>query len=76
MPMHDYRCGGCGAVFEALVRLGAPAPACRACGAPETERCVAAPAAPPRLPGVAASARRQAAREGHFSHYQRSERPH
>jgi putative FmdB family regulatory protein len=75
MPMHDYRCRACGGVFEALVRLGGEAPACRSCGGADTERLVAAPSAPGRSAGIVAAARQQAAREGHFSHYARGERP-
>jgi putative FmdB family regulatory protein len=78
MPMHDYRCRACGGVFEALVRLGGQdteRPACRRCGGADTERLVAAPTAPGKSAGIVAAARQQAAREGHFSHYARSERP-
>jgi putative FmdB family regulatory protein len=37
MPIYDYRCAGCGAEFEALVR-GAAAPVCPSCGSAEPER--------------------------------------
>jgi putative FmdB family regulatory protein len=74
MPLYDYRCQACGHGFEALVR-GGDTPACPACGAASPERAVSAPSAPATYKGVLAQARSQAAREGHFSHYKRSERP-
>jgi putative FmdB family regulatory protein len=74
MPMYDYRCTLCGGTFEALVRLGAEAPPCPACGAVQSERSVTAPAAPATYKGVLSAARQQARREGHFSNYSRSER--
>ena len=38
MPIYEYRCY-CGATAEVLAALGAPAPACQACGA-ETRKAV------------------------------------
>lgn len=40
MPVHEYACGECGRRFERLHFAGDedPAPACPACGAPETRR--------------------------------------
>jgi putative FmdB family regulatory protein len=73
MPIHDYRCSACGQAFELLVRASA-APACPHCGATTLERQVSriAPAGTSR--SIIASARRAAAREGHFSHYSTAER--
>jgi putative FmdB family regulatory protein len=73
MPVYDYRCSACGHCFEELVRLG-ETPSCPACGAGEPKKLLSAPAAPGRSRGIVASARRQAAREGHFSHYSSAER--
>jgi putative FmdB family regulatory protein len=73
MPLFDFRCRACGATFEALVR-GASQPACPQCAASEPERLVSAIAPAGKSAGLIAGARRQAAREGHFSNYSRSER--
>lgn len=73
MPIHDYRCRACGTAFEALVRAGAQ-PACPGCGAADAERLLSLPAAPGKTKAIVAAARRQAAREGHFSHYSAAER--
>lgn len=40
MPIYEYRCPGCGQVFEKLVHMGAGAPPCPSCGAPGAERLV------------------------------------
>jgi len=37
MPLYDFRCGGCGAQFEALVREGYEV-VCRSCGGTDLER--------------------------------------
>ena len=73
MPIYDYRCKACNAEFELLVR-GATAPACPMCGATELERALSRIAPAGKIAGVVAAGRRQAAREGHFSHYSRTER--
>lgn len=73
MPIYDYRCHVCDSRFELLVR-GATTPVCPRCGSAELFKCVTAPSAPGKSKGVIASARRQAAKEGHFSHYSKSER--
>ena len=73
MPIRDFRCRACATTFEALVR-GDTAPPCPACGAGAAERLVSAPSAPGRSAGLLQGARRQAAREGHFSHYSARER--
>ncbi len=43
MPLFDFRCRSCDAVFEALVR-GESAPTCSVCGGAELERLVSLPA--------------------------------
>lgn len=73
MPIFDFHCDSCGQTFELLVR-GDP-PVCPHCGSSRVAKQVSAPNAPGRSKEILASARRQAAREGHFSHYSRSEKP-
>lgn len=73
MPIYEYRCGACGQAFERLVRKG-ELPICPACGAADPARCMSSPVAPGSTRAIVQSARRAAAREGHFSHYSRAER--
>lgn len=74
MPLFDFVCKACGGSFELLVR-GSNAPVCPECGSAALDKQVALPAQPGKTAGIVASARKQAAREGHFSHYAPSERP-
>jgi len=73
MPIFDFHCESCDQTFELLVRNEAPV--CPHCGSSRVAKQVSAPNAPGRSKEILASARRQAAREGHFSHYSRSEKP-
>ena len=73
MPIFDFHCQACGRTFELLMRTDPPA--CPHCGSARVAKQVSAPHAPGRSKEILASARRQAAREGHFSHYSRSEKP-
>lgn len=73
MPIYDYQCSACGHEFEELVRLN-ETPNCPSCGASAPKRLMSVPAAPGRSKAVVASARQQAAREGHLSNYSRAER--
>ncbi len=73
MPLHDFRCPNCSQTFELLIR-GSNIPTCPTCGNQELEKLVSMPAAPGKAAGIIASARKQAAREGHFSNYSTSER--
>lgn len=73
MPLHDFRCTACGAQFERLVR-GSEAPSCPHCASSALERLVSAIAPAGRSAAIVASARRAAAREGHFTNYSRAER--
>jgi putative FmdB family regulatory protein len=73
MPVYDYRCPACGHSFEELVRRG-EAPSCPHCGNTAPEKQLSAPFAPGRSKAARASARQQAAREGHLSHYSKAER--
>lgn len=73
MPIYDFRCNACNQTFELLTKASST-PACPECGG-AMEKQVSCPAAPGQSAGIIASARAQAAREGHFSNYKRSERP-
>ncbi|MCX7175788.1 MAG: zinc ribbon domain-containing protein [Proteobacteria bacterium] len=74
MPLYDYRCSACTRTFELLIRADS-VPACPNCGSQQLEKQVSAPAAPGKSAGILKRARRQAAKEGHFSNYKPSERP-
>jgi len=73
MPIHDYRCTACQDEFELLVRSSST-PSCPRCGSTALERLVSRIAPAGQTQGIVAAGRRAAAREGHFSHYSRSER--
>jgi putative FmdB family regulatory protein len=62
MPIYEFRCGDCGARFEALVAAGTEAEECRECGAPGAPRVLSTPAAPPKLVKTGAGNRRQEAK--------------
>ncbi len=73
MPIHDFRCTACRHEFEQLLRSGS-VPACPRCGAGSPERLLSRIAPAATSAGLLRAARRQAAREGHFSHYTAAER--
>lgn len=73
MPIHDYRCSACGQQFELLVR-GSTVPACPHCASTALDKLVSLTAPQGSSQAIIAAGRRAAAREGHFSHYSRSER--
>ncbi|WP_372528246.1 FmdB family zinc ribbon protein [Piscinibacter sp.] len=73
MPLYDYHCSACQAAFELLIRSSTP-PVCPHCGSTQLQRGVSLTAPQGKSAGIVASARRQAAREGHFSNYQAAER--
>lgn len=73
MPLYDYHCRDCQLQFETLVRAGTT-PVCPRCGSVALDKQVSAPVPPGRSKAIIASARRQAAREGHMSHYSAAER--
>jgi len=72
MPIFSFRCTKCGEEFETLV-MGSDKPACPACSGAELERLVSAPAVGGKTEAALGRVRQQAAREGHFSNYSRSE---
>jgi putative FmdB family regulatory protein len=57
VPLYDYRCKGCGAEFEALVRPPA-APACPACAGADLERLLSGFSFSVRSGGLSNAARR------------------
>jgi putative FmdB family regulatory protein len=73
MPIYDFRCGACGAAFEALVR-GDALPVCKSCASTAVERQVSLIAPAGTSAAIIASGRRAAAREGHFSNYSAADR--
>ncbi len=75
MPYYSYRCTQCEADFEELVPISAAAaPACPDCGSAEVKQQLSRVAPPGKAKGILASARKQAAKEGHFSNYSKAER--
>lgn len=74
MPLYDYHCDACDRTFELLVR-SSTVPVCPHCRSDQLQRCVSLTAPQGKSAGLIAGARRQAAREGHFSHYGANERP-
>jgi putative FmdB family regulatory protein len=59
VPLYEFRCGGCGERFEALVDAGTRVVECRACGAPGAERVLSAVAPPMQLAKPAGERRKQ-----------------
>lgn len=74
MPIFDFVCSECEFEFELLMRA-TDTPACPECGSTHVRKLVSPPAPPGKSREIIAKARRQAAREGHFSNYSASERP-
>ena len=74
MPLYDYVCKRCNKTFEMLV-TGSGTPICPDCGSHKMNKLLSLPAQPGKSKRIIASARTQAAREGHFSHYSASEKP-
>lgn len=73
MPLYDYHCPACGADFELLVRSDTLV-ACPDCRATSVERQLSRVAPAGTSGEIIASARRAAAKQGHFSHYTKAER--
>jgi len=75
MPIYNYRCNACDAEFELLVPLSSEtAPACPGCESTDLTRLLSRVAPPGKVAGIFASARKQAAKEGHFSNYSKAEK--
>lgn len=74
MPLFSYRCTACNHEFETLVR-SSDVPSCPSCAGQALEKLVSRPAPEAKSGQILKGARAQAAREGHFSNYSRSERP-
>jgi putative FmdB family regulatory protein len=66
MPIHEFRCRGCGAQFEKLVRSGTEV-ACPSCTGQAVDKLVSSVAPPGKSGALIAGARAQAARAGHLS---------
>lgn len=73
MPLYDFRCNTCNQTMEVLASHFST-PLCPECGE-AMQKLASCPAPPAQSTGIIASARKQAAREGHFSNYKPSERP-
>ena len=73
MPIYEFSCEACGATSEQLV-LGSSTASCERCGSEQLKKLISAAAPRGRSAALVRSARAQAAREGHFSHYSPAER--
>lgn len=72
MPIYDYRCKDCNKTFDLLVMTGT-VPVCPECGSQNLEKLVSVLAPHGKTADILKQARSQAAREGHFSNYKKSE---
>lgn len=72
MPIFDFHCAACDSRFELLVRSSS-VPLCPGCGSADITRQLSAPPPSGKTAALLQRARTQAAREGHFSNYRRSE---
>ena len=72
MPLHNYRCTGCGHEFETLVRSD-DQPACPLCQGQQLERLIGQVAVLGKTAETLRTIRSQAAREGHFSNFSKAE---
>jgi len=72
MPIYDYRCKDCNKTFDLLIRTDT-IPACPECGSLQLEKLVSLLAPHGKTAGILKRARTQAASEGHFSNYKKSE---
>ncbi|ABD85995.1 FmdB family zinc ribbon protein [Rhodopseudomonas palustris] len=73
MPLYSFHCAKCDSDVELLVGCD-DKPACPHCRSKKLQRLVSRVVAPGKSGGLIKAARAQAAREGHFSNYSRSER--
>lgn len=72
MPLYSFQCSDCQAEFETLVR-SSDTPICPQCGSAKLERTIGSLAPAGKSAGLISAGRAQAAREGHFSNYSKSE---
>ena len=75
MPIYDYECGECRHIFDKLVMSSSTVVTCPECGSANLEKLVSKPAPASHTAEIVRGARKQAAREGHFSNYKSSEKP-
>ena len=68
MPIYDFHCPDCDAASELLARFD-DTPSCPTCGGTHMQRLVSGVSPPGKSQGLLKKARRQAAREGHFSNF-------
>jgi putative FmdB family regulatory protein len=73
MPLFNFQCRTCDKTSELLVMVS-DTPECPHCGSDALDKLISRPAAPGRSNDLVGAARRQAAKEGHFSNYSRAER--
>ena len=72
MPIYDYRCKDCHKTFDLLVRAST-VPVCPECSSSQLEKLVSVLAPHGKTADILKQARSQAAKEGHFSNYKKSE---
>ncbi|WP_413204748.1 FmdB family zinc ribbon protein [Rhodospirillum sp. A1_3_36] len=72
MPLYSYHCTSCSNEFEQLVGLG-DTPTCPKCQSKDLERMLGTIAPAGKMKGLINKGRAQAAKEGHFSNYSKSE---
>ncbi len=67
MPLYDFRCRACGALFEALVRPNHE-PVCRSCGATDLERLTSISVSVKSGAGLTPAARRAVQKQQRRQH--------
>ncbi len=72
MPIYEYHCDDCNRDFELLIR-SSTIPVCPECGGLQLQKLVSKLAPHGKSADQIKRARSQAAREGHFSNYSKSE---
>jgi putative FmdB family regulatory protein len=73
MPLYSYHCAECDKDVEVLIG-SSDTPVCPTCASQDMERLVSRTAPEGKSRSLVKSARAQAAREGHLSHFSRSKR--
>jgi putative FmdB family regulatory protein len=73
MPIYAYKCQGCGAEFETLVR-SSEVPVCTSCGSGDLQQQIGQISSEIKHPGIAKSWRQAAERSGDLSNISRKER--